>query len=267
MPKTNCWSSNLCNKCESSLPHTLAIHMSSIFTTTSTSKVRMGGICAWPWSRYSRISARSRSASRAARLRPTSCALWPVRSPWACSTYTTNAKWCTQVWRLPLASCFTKVFVELKCAADLKLGNIMMVPPGDPAAFLALTIPKLEEAETTIVTGPGGAPIPRVHSRPLPYPLPDHYDMYSFDTWGGVEVKIGDVGVGKFKPQLSSRSESLMISHISLKLAGQTRPQTTSATSSRPHRCAPPRWRLERDGADPPMSGAWVVWCVGCRHK
>lgn len=97
----------------------------------------------------------------------------------------------------------TSFQIILTRITDLKLGNIMMVPPGDPAAFLALTIPKLQEAETSVVTGPGGTPIPRVPSRPLPYPLPDHYDMYSFDTWSGVEVKIGDVGVGKFEPQSS----------------------------------------------------------------
>ncbi len=90
----------------------------------------------------------------------------------------------------------------------------MMVPPGDPAAFLALTIPKLQEAETSVVTGPKGTPIPQVHSRPLPYPLPDHYDMYSFDTWSDIKVKIGDVGVGKFKSPSSIRSASLTVSYV-----------------------------------------------------
>ncbi|KAI0367121.1 kinase-like protein [Pilatotrama ljubarskyi] len=79
---------------------------------------------------------------------------------------------------------------------DLKPGNIMMVPPGDPEAFLAMTIPKLEATlETSAELGPDGTTLPRVHSRPIPYPLPDFYDMYSFNTWTGVEVKIGDVGV------------------------------------------------------------------------
>ncbi|EIW52513.1 kinase-like protein [Trametes versicolor FP-101664 SS1] len=93
---------------------------------------------------------------------------------------------------------------------DLKLGNIMMVPPGDPAAFLALTIPKLQEAETSVVTGPGGTPISRVPSRPLPYPLPDHYDMYSFDTWSGVKVKIGDVGVACWADKTSNYVDDLI---------------------------------------------------------
>ncbi|KAI0628023.1 kinase-like domain-containing protein [Trametes polyzona] len=79
---------------------------------------------------------------------------------------------------------------------DLKLSNIMLVPPGDPETFLAMTLPRLEATNGTCTrTGPDGSPIPRVPSRPLPYPLPDHFDMFSFDAWGGVSVKIGDVGV------------------------------------------------------------------------
>ncbi|KAI0668112.1 kinase-like protein [Trametes maxima] len=79
---------------------------------------------------------------------------------------------------------------------DVKLSNVMMVAPMDPAAFLAMTIPKLEGSDDTFcATGPDGSPIPRVRSRPIAYPLPDVHDMYSFDAWTGMRAKIGDVGV------------------------------------------------------------------------
>ncbi|KAI0643460.1 kinase-like protein [Trametes meyenii] len=79
---------------------------------------------------------------------------------------------------------------------DVKLSNVMMVPPIDPAAFLAMTIPKLEGSDDAfMMTGPDGSPTPRVRSRPIAYPLPDVHDMYSFDAWTGMQAKIGDVGV------------------------------------------------------------------------
>ncbi|KAL7278327.1 hypothetical protein ACG7TL_008303 [Trametes sanguinea] len=81
---------------------------------------------------------------------------------------------------------------------DVKASNFMMVPPGDPEAFLAMTIPRLHPPETSITTGPDGTPIPRVRSRPIPYPLPDFYDMHALDIWSGIRVKIGDVGVACF---------------------------------------------------------------------
>ncbi|KAI8970726.1 kinase-like protein [Trametes punicea] len=78
---------------------------------------------------------------------------------------------------------------------DVKASNFMMVPPGDATAFLAMTIPRLNAAETSARTGPDGTVMPRARSRPIPYPLPDLYDLHSFDIWSGARVKIGDVGV------------------------------------------------------------------------
>ncbi|KAI8977716.1 kinase-like domain-containing protein [Trametes punicea] len=78
---------------------------------------------------------------------------------------------------------------------DVKASNLMMIPPGDLTAYLAMTIPRLNAVETSAGTGPDGTVIPRVRSRPIPYPLPEFYDLHSFDIWSGAHVKIGDVGV------------------------------------------------------------------------
>lgn len=207
MPRTNFLSSITCNECEIRIliiPDTRLLSTSRI---TSTSKVHTDAICVLSWSRYYRTSARSRSGSGIGWHHLILYGSSRARSYWACNTYTRSATSSTLV-RQDVLLLVTHHLKGLTYAPsiDLKLGNIMMVPPGDPSSFLTMTIPKLQEAETSVVTGPGSIAIPRVHSRPLPYPLPDHYDMYSFDAWSGVRVKIGDVGVGTFQPDSHSRS-------------------------------------------------------------
>ncbi|KAI9064546.1 kinase-like protein [Trametes sanguinea] len=79
---------------------------------------------------------------------------------------------------------------------DLKPSNIMLVPPGDGAAFFTNMDMQSSQAEKSAVPGPNGSTVTLYRTQPIPYPMPDWKSSPdSVDPWRETQVKLGDVSV------------------------------------------------------------------------
>ncbi|KAI9064550.1 kinase-like protein [Trametes sanguinea] len=79
---------------------------------------------------------------------------------------------------------------------DLKLSNIMLVPPGDARAFFTDMVMHNSPVERSAVPGPNGSTVTLYRTQPTPYPVPDWQSSPdSVDAWMETQVKLGDVGI------------------------------------------------------------------------